>query len=465
MLYGSRMLTLGLVSIAIIACGKKKDKEGGTLASQVNLAGTTSSLLLNQKTSSTENFSIFHNQYLTNFMASSNIVGQVTQASLKSFKYYVTAISICETMKTQGTSYSEQANCLPVFQGNGADANYTYSLPSAGAGPSKADYDKMLASAKASDTGYIDLMSATDRAKLGANIQLVDENAHSYNYGVINWYLPYKIKAEVPMYNPDGTVATTYRTNAGTTNTSTAFPVTTAATDFGLTTAASEAVLLFPNGGNWFKFQNPLVISDDDIKNKANFKLALVFNPDGLVKGYSASSGSTFAGCPGCNYADPTGNGIQTPMLGLIPIPFKEGQTVAKEVYQGKITGTAAGVTNNATIRLELYYVKEDPKKTIYGAQAMALTRVTDGVTQDSFFPIPNISFTNTNADSTIDFQLWDKSAVLSGFTRKSTKGDTTSLKVNCGDLNKGGWQFTGCVAGTPVSVALQLTDILDVAK
>lgn len=440
--------------IALSSCGLKK-KAGGTIATQVGLAGGSTALGLSPNSNV---------PLEANLTASADRFGQTSATSLKSLKYYIQSITICESMDTTGTAFSNQNNCLELFHGNTSDDGYTYTISGPGGSPSKADYDKMLASARASDSGFIDLMSATDRAKLGASIQIKNEDGHSYNYGSITWYLPYKVAAEISMFGTDGVAAGTYRSNDGAVATGSSALTTTATTPFDSATTATSATLLFPNGGNWFKFQNPMLISDDDIKSQTNFKLALVFNPDGMVKGWSPNRGSSFSGCSGCTFYDANKAGIQTPMLGLIPIPFKEGQSVAKEVYQGKLSGTTSGVTNNATVRLELYYVKGDPAKTIYGAQAMALVRNTNGITQDSFYPLPNISFIKDSGGKT-DFQIWSKTPIISSFTRKSAKGEKTDVNVECGDLNQGGWQFTGCSAGGKIPVTLELTDIVDVAS
>jgi len=55
---------------------------------------------------------------------------------------------------------------------------------------------------------------------------------------------------------------------------------------------AEKAVVILGNGGNWFKFQNPLDISQEDIDEKRQWVLDLVFNPEGIVKGFSGD-GST----------------------------------------------------------------------------------------------------------------------------------------------------------------------------
>jgi len=55
---------------------------------------------------------------------------------------------------------------------------------------------------------------------------------------------------------------------------------------------ADKAVVILGNGGNWFKFQNPLDITQADIDQKRQWVLDLVFNPEGLVKGFSGD-GST----------------------------------------------------------------------------------------------------------------------------------------------------------------------------
>lgn len=64
-----------------------------------------------------------------------------------------------------------------------------------------------------------------------------------------------------------------------------------------------------------------------------------------------------------------------------------------------------------------------------------------------------------------MDFQNWSKTAIIGGFTRKATRGESTDVNVERVDLVTGGWQFTGCEAGGRLPVTLELTHMIDGAS
>jgi hypothetical protein len=190
---------------------------------------------------------------------------------LESLQYFIQDISICQTATINGSGYNNKDGCITLYEGDRTPNYDTFNAP-------EADADTNA-------NHWIDLMDATSRAKLNKAISLNSAHAREYNYGFVNWYRPIKVKAKVPI--GDGTVtlstktADSYRLDSGTGINS---QFTSLVTD--MTSAGTELVtMVHSNGGSWFKFQKPFVITAADIESKASFNLDLVFNPEGIIKG------------------------------------------------------------------------------------------------------------------------------------------------------------------------------------
>lgn len=93
---------------------------------------------------------------------------------------------------------------------------------------------------------------------------------------------------------------------------------------------AEEAVVLLGNGGNWFKFQAPLTITEDDIAERRAWVLDLVFNPDGIMKATNSIAQIAERDAQGTFV-----RGIAVPMLDLAPVPHRSTETIVRESYVG----------------------------------------------------------------------------------------------------------------------------------
>jgi hypothetical protein len=375
-------------------------------------------------------------------MATTSLVlGGTTAASLTSMKYFIKSIVICEDMETNGTGTGNSRGCLSIYSVP-EDPAYAYT-------PQDADFTHLADTARKSDVGFIDLMDATSRAKLTTDTRLSKEHVHAYNYGAIYWNLPIKLTAAIPMadgstyYTHDGP---TVRTPMGSGD-FVAYPTVTSSS---LTEGpAEEATILHPNGGTWFKFQAPLVVTQKDLDDKVGYVLDLTFNPDGLVKGAS------WGGPPPSiveGGAEP--RTIVVPMLDLTPVPHRATESVMKETYVANVKAGA----DDFDVRLELYSVKGDPKKTIYGASGKTLVNARS-ITSVSEFQ--KVAFLDAKDSGVIDFQAYDRSVMLSGFSRREVEGDTVSATLHCaryGDPAGGsaGVLFAGCQpGGMPITFTL----------
>ena len=124
---------------------------------------------------------------------------------LTSLKYYIESIIICQSLTTSGSGFSDQTGCSTLYTG----ATESVLNPTSGQ-TLPPDYATQSTHAAGVTTGYIDLMSDTDRAKIAASSGSVA--AGSYNWGLVNWAYPIKVTATIPvagLYTQAATVTNT----------------------------------------------------------------------------------------------------------------------------------------------------------------------------------------------------------------------------------------------------------------
>jgi hypothetical protein len=340
--------------------------------------------------------------------------GGAVRPGLESLEYFIQSVQICETMTTTGSAFSNPGGCLELYRGD--ESQLSYGLDG--------DWRPLANAARGMTTGFVDLLDASARQTLNARTELTSAHVRSYNFGIITWSLPIKVKATIPLadgtflYTHDGT--TDYET-IGVDNYRHYYtaPATSLATP-----PAEKAVVLLPNGGNWFKFQNPLVVTAADIEERRQWVLDLVFNPEGIVKGYAGD------GISQGNLQERDGSGnvarvINVPMLDLAPIPHRQNEQVVRESYLGSVV-----VGPHAfDLRLELYSVEGDTSQTVYGVDCKAL--VTDATTR-----VPpdmsKVSYVVTESDGSLTFQSFNQSPIISGFERVAEEFGTTVATIKC---------------------------------
>jgi hypothetical protein len=339
--------------------------------------------------------------------------GGATSMSLESLKYFVRSISVCESLDVMGSGFGNSNGCLGLYHGD--ESMYAYDP--AGDFTPLAD-----AARRGGDTGFVDLMSDTSRAGLGGSTPITHDDVHAYNYGVITWTLPIKLKATVDLndgsqlFTHDGT--TTYQTT-GTDGYRDYFTTPATGLDVG---PAEEAVVLLGNGGNWFRFQNPLTITQSDVDDKKTWVLDLVFNPDGIVKGFSGDGASG-----NLRERDTSGNilrAVTVPMLDLVPVPHRATETVMRESYVATVDlGSTA-----FDARIELYSVDGDPNSTVYGVDVKSL------VSTGTHAMPPEMSKISYLAQDggTLSFLSWNHTPIITGFTRLTHELDTTTASIVC---------------------------------
>jgi hypothetical protein len=341
--------------------------------------------------------------------------GGAVRPGLESLEYYITSVQICETMEASGSGFRNPGGCIDLYHGND-DPQLSYGLDD--------DWTPLADAARGLNTGFVDLLNPSARATLNGTTELTSAQVRSYNYGIITWSLPIKVKATIPLfdgsflYTHDG--ATTYE-SLGVDNYRHYYtsPATSLATG-----PAEKAVVLLPNGGNWFKFQNPLSVTQADVDERRQWVLDLVFNPEGIVKGFSGDAISQGS----IQERNDTGfvtHAITVPMLDLVPIPHRQNEQVVRESYLASLVlGSQA-----FDLRLELYSVDGDPNHTVYGVDAKTLV---SAASHNVPTEVSKVSYVVTEADGSLTFQSFNESPIISSFERVTEEHGTTLARIKC---------------------------------
>lgn len=345
--------------------------------------------------------------------------GAAAGDALESLKYQITSIMICESLEVEGSGFRNPNGCLSLYEH--ADDRFRYDVDG--------DWTPLAEQARATDDGFIDLLDEDSRAQLASSTALRQKDARSYHYGIINWSLPIKLKASVAMngggylYTHDGE---TRVESVGVDGFRHYYTAPATPLDQG---PAEESVVLLPNGGNWFKFQSPFVIRPEDISSEQAFVLDLVFNPDGIVKGFNVSSA-----LGSISQRDGAGaqiNDITVPMLDLAPVPHRADEQVMRESYRG----TVALDGDTFDIRIELYYVEGAADETVYGVDAKSLVNADTRAVPPE---LTKISFLERANDGSLTLAAHKGTPVISGLVRQQDVGSATRVTLACGQHRDG---------------------------
>jgi hypothetical protein len=339
--------------------------------------------------------------------------GGAVRPGLESLEYHIGSVQICETLEEQGSGFSNPGGCLQLYSGDPTTLSYGL----------QDDWSPLADQARASNDGFVDLLDPTSRATLGGTTLLQAEHVRSYNYGVITWSLPIKVKATLALgdgsflYTHDGT--TTFQT-IGVDNYRDYFTAADTALDL---PPAEKAVVILPNGGNWFKFQHPLDITQADIDEKRQWVLDLVFNPEGIVKGFAG--GGSGGNLRERGEAGPSLRGINVPMLDLAPVPHRASEQVVRESYLAHLDLSG----NSFDVRVELYSVEGDPNQSVYGVDVKTLV-----TPQSNQLPpeIAKISSLTSENDGGLAFRSYSGLPIVTGFHRVAEELGTTTARLVC---------------------------------
>jgi hypothetical protein len=180
------------------------------------------------------------------------------------------------------------------------------------------------------------------------------------------------------------------------------------ATDSLLTGPAETAWVSTGNGGTWFKFQKPFIITSGMVANRESVAMDLSFNPEDMVT--AGDVGSPFV------VTDPLGTkGFTMPVLAVLPVPHLSTETVSRESYI-----IESPFLNNAgeamQVLLELYYITQDASKSVYAVDTKGLL----GNYTTTLMGISKVAYVNEEATG-YAFQDWTKTKVIRDFVRLTT--------------------------------------------
>ncbi|HKO92386.1 MAG TPA: hypothetical protein VJU61_14585 [Polyangiaceae bacterium] len=346
--------------------------------------------------------------------------GGAVRPGLESLEYYIYSVQICESLEASGSGFANPTGCLELYSGD--RSLYNYEIPSGAL--LVPDWTSLAADARGSDVGFVDLIDPSARAALGGTTPLTGEHVRSYHYGIITWSLPVKVKASVALsdgsflYTHDG--STTYQT-IGADNYRDYYTSPSIGLNVG---PAEKAVVILGNGGNWFKFQNPLQITQADIDEKRQWVLDLVFNPEGIVKGFSGE-GTTRSNIREVSEAGASLRGISVPMLDLAPVPHRASEQVIRESY---LASLSVG-PDTFDARIELYSVEGDPNQSVYGVDVKSLVSARGTSVPPDLAKISSITH---ETDGSLSFRSYTGAAIISGFHRVAEEFGTTSARLVC---------------------------------
>lgn len=421
------LVAIGAVGVAVVAaCSSSSDSSNGATSGE-NDAGVTG-----EDGSSSTGAKLSTRVQVTSspqmaLLGGNALVGNSGVGGLESLRQYITQIYICETLDIGGTRLDPSTgHCLTVYD-NPAPSELGFD-------PASPDFVGLATRAAATETGYVDLMNATSRAALSRETELRLEHAHAYKYGYITWVPAIKFRASLQM--SDGS---RWYSHPGTPTTMTAggFTSEVAVTTTPFTTApAEDAVVVQTNGGTFFRFQNPLVITEGDINNRRNIVLDLAFSPDGLVRAGNMSlingNGQVADGPVPTTEGSPLPNVIAPPFLAITPVPHQTTEHTQREVYSATVS--TGGESFEA--RIELYTIAEDPNHTIYGVNTKTLNNAgTIGRIGD----FQKVFELEPDDVGSVRFEGQDNDPLVEGFVRTSTLGGSTTATLYCSKWNQTG--------------------------
>jgi hypothetical protein len=340
--------------------------------------------------------------------------GGAVRPGLESLEYYIYSVQICESLTPNGSGFNNPTGCLELYSGDRSVLSYDLN----------GDWTALADAARDREAGFVNLLDPTSRATLRGTTPLQVEHVRSYNYGIITWSLPIKVKATVAL--GDGTFLYTHDgptrvQTIGVDNFRDYYTAPNTELDVG---PADKAVVILGNGGNWFKFQHPLTITQADIDEKRQWVLDLVFNPEGIVKGFSGD-GTTRSNIREQNEAGPVVRGINVPMLDLAPVPHRASEQVMRESYLAHLNVSG----NVFDARIELYSVDGDASQSVYGVDVKSLVS-RDGTSVPP--ELSKISSISVETDGSLSFRSFTGSPVISGFHRVTDELGTTHASILC---------------------------------
>jgi hypothetical protein len=330
-------------------------------------------------------------------------IGQASAAELESLRYYISSIMLCESLDTVGTAWGNPSGCLTLYQATDIRDYASFGADEARAHPEL----------------YVDLLDPAALAALDPQLVLGPDAVRQYNYGVINWFRPVMVRASVELDAGGGDPITLFSSD-GTVVEDPMFPGAFTNEIVDLSSGpATDGVAMLSNGGNWFKFQHPFEITQDDLDAGTSYTIDLVFDPDRIISGMSCTTRGTA-------FKDEAGRAIFVPLLELSPVPRSTDDTTWRETYMIHVDDPS--LTSTFDLRLELYSRTGDPERTVYGADLKGL--IAADTTSEPLSQ--KVSFVVDDGAGLVELQDYAALPMLTGLTRLDAVGDAGTVTVPC---------------------------------
>lgn len=360
-------------------------------------------------------------------------VGQTfSSADLLSLKYFIQNIQLCENIDVSGSGYSGTTHCVSIYENpalasidlNGTSFYDNYTVTQALSDP-------------AAEVRFVDVMTSEGLDKLRAPIVVSDTMKGTYRYGLVSFFRTIRMKAHFRETN-GGSIL--YRTRANKTVYKTGHDDsrTVEYVEMGSMTespesAPEEVTYMLNNGGQYFRFNQPFTISNDDIVNQSNLKIDLVFNPDHFMTAnpqggdcdpnVAPSSGVDGNGSPPI-YDNANCISVSPKFIKLTPVPRKGNEKARKEVYRIVNYKNSNGEFGNA--RIELYYNDGDPDKKIQGIDVSYEVSAASSVAPAG---IEIASYDASETGGVVKLLDYDGSDSLTGLTRRADSAVTLTCR------------------------------------
>jgi hypothetical protein len=368
-------------------------------------------------------------------------VGSPTAMDLKSLKYFVSSIQLCQDVTAMGSGYSNTQGCIQLYQNMDSGS------------PSYATYDATAAMADTTAGRYVDLMTAEGQATLRKpvtlDVQVAPEsdgaapNANdsdggasqvgAYRFGLINFYRPIKVTAEFPVLGQPGQYFRTRAVNRVVDTTAPGSTFNSEQVQIGdtLSGPTEETTYMLNNGGALFTFQKPFMVTQADVDAKAEIKVDLVFNPENFGQAYESMG---CAGSHDSSICDTANNVvIDMPYVRMNPVPRKSGERTHKETY-------FMDYDVASKLRIELYYNDGDVEAGVQGVDAAVVYDATATMPNNNVIASNYVSQTGSvrTSDASVTLMDYQHTPNLEGLLRRQSG----TVTIHC--------LFTGALCPTP---------------
>lgn len=335
-----------------------------------------------------------------------------TTLDIQSLQYYLSSIRFAEDLELNGSAFNNPTNSVTLFNNELGDVSMYESY----------GFDE----AEADTSNYVDLLDETDvEAKINQTLESVTPG--TYNYMMINWAQPFKIRATA--YDASGTAVLSTKsatsneeiTDSGGGGEYTYYRTTTG----DMTTSPSESELttvVFNNGGAFLKLATPLTIT----AGGGPYRLYLVYDPYQSIRAAQIGGVGKLAQVVDANDA-----WFSASLMNMAAVLAEQGDTIRRSRIRIVRTDTE-DENEQYDYLLQVYTLDRTPD--VISAVNVGIV-AKDG---DTLLPagapqtatsLNEIALTDeSTSSSTYNFLVWNGDAFITGLDVSSTTGGTVTM-------------------------------------